>query len=757
VPTGHAWRVWLLLPALLVVVAAVYHPAWHGGLLWDDEGHITRPALRSLHGLWRIWTEVEATQQYYPLLHSAFWLQSRLWGDVVTGYHLVSIGLHALSAWLLAVTLRRLAVPGAVLAAVVFALHPVHVESVAWISELKNTLSGVFYLTAALAYLRFDETRAPRAYALALCCFVLGLLTKTVVATLPVSLLLVFWWRRGRIDLQRDVVPTLPFFALGLAFGLLTVWVERTVIGAEGAEFAFTPLDRILIAGRAIWFYLGKLAWPSDLTFIYARWEVASSEWWQFLYPVGVLVLVVALWTLRRWSRAPLAALALFVVALFPALGFFNVYPFRYAFVADHFQYLASLPIIAFASAAIASAAARWMPLTSATAVALVLVGAPLGTLTWRQSHDYVDAERLYRATIDRSPSSWMAHNNLALLLLDQGRVEDARRHLDEALRLNPGIPEHRLNVGRLLLAEGQPVEALPHLQAAVELNPRSVSAQNNLGVALMRLGRLDEAASRFEEVVRLQPDRAEAHANLADALHRLDRTAEAATHAERALDLDPRLPAAHNTAGLLAMAHGAHDEARASFSRAVDLDPRSADAWVNLGVALQHVGRPGEAAAALERAVGLRPTHAPAQYLLGVTLFRLGRVDEAVARLNQALRLDPRLPNAQNDLGAALLAVGRTDEAITALQEAVRQQPEHADAHYNLAHALRASGRLADAVTHYREAVRYDQADAALRHDLATALLALGRRGEAREQFAEALRLDPALSEARAALERLR
>jgi hypothetical protein len=220
--TTRAWLIWLLLPAMILVVLVAYHPAWHGGMLWDDNAHITPPGLRTAGGLWRIWFDLGATQQYYPAVHSAFWFLYRLWGDHTLGYHLVNIVLHALSAFLVALILRRLSIPGACLAAMIFALHPVCVESVAWISELKNMLSGVFYLGAALAYLHFDEGRQRRCYALAAVLFILALLSKSVTATLPAALLVVFWWRRGKLGLRRDFAPLLPFFVLGIGGGVFT-------------------------------------------------------------------------------------------------------------------------------------------------------------------------------------------------------------------------------------------------------------------------------------------------------------------------------------------------------------------------------------------------------------------------------------------------------------------------------------------------------------------------------------------------------
>src|SRR5215813_7467510 len=261
-PLGLSRNDVLTMLSIGVVVVSAYLPAIQGGFIWDDGAHVTKLDLRSLHGLWRIWFEVGATQQYYPLLHSTFWLEHRLWGDAAVGYHIANILLHVLAASLLLIVLRRLKIPGAALAAAIFALHPVHVESVAWITEQKNTISTVFYFSALLAYLRFDEKRQVQDYAIASTIFVMALLTKTVTATLPAALLVIFWWQRGHLSWKHYVLPLVPFFVLGAAAGALTAWVERRHIGAEGAEFELTLVQRTLIAGRVVWFYLGKLVWP---------------------------------------------------------------------------------------------------------------------------------------------------------------------------------------------------------------------------------------------------------------------------------------------------------------------------------------------------------------------------------------------------------------------------------------------------------------------------------------------------------------
>ena len=255
---------WIVFPALLAASLLAYWPALRGAFVWDDDAHITAPALRSLHGLWRIWTDLGATQQYYPLLHSAFWIEHRLWGSHVVGYHLANVFLHALAACLVVLIVRRLALPGAWLAGLIFALHPVAVESVAWISEQKSTLSAVFYLAAALAYLRYDESRDRKHYLWASALFLCALLSKSVTASLPAALLVIFWWKRGRLRLRRDVRPLAPWFALGIAAGLFTAWVEHTFIGAQGANFALSILQRFLLAGRVVCFCALKLFWPNN-------------------------------------------------------------------------------------------------------------------------------------------------------------------------------------------------------------------------------------------------------------------------------------------------------------------------------------------------------------------------------------------------------------------------------------------------------------------------------------------------------------
>jgi len=636
------WPVGWIWVALVAVVLVAYWPALSGGLIWDDHGHVTRRDLQSLAGLGRIWGEFGATQQYYPVLHSAFWFEHRLWGDATVGYHLLNVLLHATAACQFLVLLRRLAVPGATLAALLFALHPVCVESVAWISEQKNTLSLVFYLAAALVYLRFDAGRRPRDYALAGGLFALGLLTKTVTATLPAALLVVFWWRQGRLEWRRDVLPLLPWFVLGACSGLVTAHFERVLIGAQGAEFDLSWLQRCLLAGRVFWFYLGKLAWPAELIFIYPRWTIDPAQAWQWLFPLGALALLGVLTWWQRRQRGPLAAALLFAGTLFPVLGFVNVFPFVFSYVADHFQYLASLSVFALAAAGIQGVLTRIPALgRHATTGALLVL---LGGLTWAQCGMYRDPVTLYETTLRRNPACWMAHNNLATILTVGGRPAEAIPHLEAAIKLNPGMAAAYNNLGDSLTRVGRAREAIPHLEKALQLQPAYAVAQTNLGNALLELNRPDEAMAHYQQALQLDPGYANAECNLGLALAQAGRTAEAVRHFERAAQLDPNYADAELNWAVGLMLTSGFPAAVPHFEKAVELNPASIDVRNTYGRALLQHGRYQEAIVQFEAVLRLHPDQADAHMNLALTFRQLGRKPEASQHYIRALELNPAL-----------------------------------------------------------------------------------------------------------------
>ncbi len=532
-------REWFFCLILAVVTMLAYQPAWHGGLLWDDDANIASPELRSLDGLRRIWFEPRATQQYYPLLYSSYWLQQRFWGDSPTGYHLVNLLLHIGCVVLVLKILRLLRIPGAELATIVFALHPVNVETVAWITERKNTLSGVFGLAATLWYLKFDEGRSRRSYALALGLFLLGLLSKTAIVTLPLALLVIFWWKRDTISWRRDVVPLIPFFFLSAAAGLMTSWVEYGNIGYKASTLAFSPVDRCLIAGRAFWFQLGKVLWPSNLMFVYPRWEINAAVGWQYLFPLAVLGLLGILWSLRRWSRAPLAGVLVYIFLLLPSLGFLNIYFFFYSFVSDHWQYLACLGIITPCASGIVLLAGQlkswqvWLE----RATTLLLAGV-LFLLTWQQSRMYTNVETLYRTTIARNPACWMAYNNLGNILYQANRIPEAMDLFKQALRIKPAVAHYSL--GTALALTGRTSEAIDQYKQALRINPDFAEVHNNLGNALFLTGRTSEAIDQYKQALWINPNYADAHNNLGAALGQMGQISEAIEQVKAALRIRP-------------------------------------------------------------------------------------------------------------------------------------------------------------------------------------------------------------------------
>jgi Flp pilus assembly protein TadD len=701
---GRALPVWQG-GLIVLLVFLVYLPALRGGFIWDDDAYVTgNPTLHDLGGLQRIWFEVGAVPQYYPMVHTTFWLEYHLWGLNPFGYHLVNILLHAMAAILLWQVLLRLRIRGAWLAAVLFALHPVCVESVAWITERKNVLSAVFYFAAALAYLRFVALEKPGGpnrlrwhwYLGALVLFMAALLSKTMTCSLPAALLLVCWWKNGRVQ-RSEILPLLPFFALGAGLGLMTAWIEKHHVGAQGAEWSLTFADRCLIAGRALWFYAGKLVWPVHLTFIYPRWKIEPEVWWQWLFPVAAAGVVAGLWLARRRiGKGPLVAVLFFAGTLGPALGFVNVYPMRYSFVADHFQYLASVGLITLCAAGLYRIP-RVIP------VILIVV---FGVLTWQRTHVYRDPETLWRDTLAKNPDCSIAHNNLGLLFKNQGHIEEAMEHYHKAIQSDPNNSEALNNLGLALADKGQFDEAIKNYHKALQINPNSFEALNNLGLALAAQGRLDEAIENYYMALQINPNFCEAQNNLGVALAAKGRFDEAIVNYHKAIQIKPNFYGALDNLGVALVAKGRFDEAIVNYHKAIQIKPNFYGALDNLGVALVARGRFDEAIENFHKAIQVNPNRPEIYFQLGVALGQSGRIQEAMVQYREALRLNPDLAEALNNLAWILAA--SSNDGLRNGTEAVRLA-EHACelTHHEkplligtLAAAYAEAGRFPEAVT---------------------------------------------------------
>jgi Flp pilus assembly protein TadD len=545
-------RQWTFGSLLALAIFIVYLPGIGGGLVWDDDAWTTKIVglLRDGRGLARMWTTPGALQQFFPLTGTTFWLDYHLWGFNTLPYHIENVLLHICATLLFWKLLSKLKVPGAWLAAAIFGLHPMMVESAGWITERKNLLSMVLFLGALLAYARFErnwEEPQPRSFrerewpfcALALFLLFAALLSKSTTISLPAVLLVICWWKRGRI-VWKDIAPTVPFFALAIGLGLATVWVEKNSLGAKGPQWALTLTDRCVNAGHVVWFYAAKLAWPSQLTFIYPRWHPDGHSVAQWLSPISAALTLLALWLLRgRLGRGPAAAAFYFAGTLFPVMGFINIYFMRYSFVCDHWVYLSSLGLFALAGASVVKFGEN-LRFASAGAVFAAVILPILCLLTWRQSGMYKDIETLYATTLSRNPQCAMAHNNLGMLQLQKHQVAEAKAHFERALEIEPTHASAHNNLGIILLQSGHPDEAKAHFEKALEFDPTYAKAESNLGMIYLHRGQLAEARSHLEKAIQLMPNFADARLNLSTVLMRQGHTEDALRHLERLIELQP-------------------------------------------------------------------------------------------------------------------------------------------------------------------------------------------------------------------------
>lgn len=661
----------------MLLVAIAYGSVYAAGFVWDDDMHVTaNPCIIGPLGLKAIWSSASAN--YFPLVLTNFWAQHVLFGLNPTVFHFVNILCHALAAGLLLAVLRRLRIPGAWLGAALWALHPVQVESAAWISELKNTQSAVFFLLAILAFLTWLDARtkalAVRSYLLLLIFTVAAMLSKASTVMLPAALSLCALWHEKKWN-WRTLGALLPLFAISAAAAGWTVWEQKYHSMALGPDWDLSLAQRAAIAGKAVWFYAGKLIWPDGLAFVYPRWPTTTSLG-DFI-PLIVAVLVIAASWLARGSRVRGFAFATtyFVVLLFPVLGFFNVYYFRYSFVADHFQYLASMAPLVAAGALIASLShlpvgrlARMASIVTAT----VIVGL-LALLTFQSGKRFADSDTLWRATCRQNPECWLGEVILGNHALERGNLAEAERRERRALQLHPSSFEAHYNLGLTLVKSGQVPAAIVEYQEALRFKPFYPEAEHNLGVAYATMDRPADAIPHYERALAMKPEQAESEFMLALALTLTGRGSEALEHYKTALKLKPDYP-----------------EAEYAFARTEE-----------------EMGRDHEAVSHYLAALRSNPRHLDARAHLAALYLRQRNYAAAVEQLTAATRIDGTDPALQWQLGAALLESGQLDEAVVRFQASLALNPLFAPAHHSLAVALRKLGRYSESATHSTEAHR--------------------------------------------------
>jgi tetratricopeptide (TPR) repeat protein len=604
--TSDDWRRRRLVPALALIflIAVAYWPAVHGGFLFDDDTILTNnPLVHAADGLQRIWLTTQAID-YWPVTNTSFWLEWRLWGLNPVGYHVTNVVLHACSALLLWAILRQVGVPGSFWGAALFALHPVNVQSVAWIAQRKNTLAMFWCLLSIAAFLktqrvsrsatptsRRQPTRSDKFYWLSLAAFVLAMLSKGSVAVVPAVFMILLWWRNGVVT-RRDLLRVMPFVVVAVVFTFVNVSLQSR---AGGAIRDVLPAGRLLGAAAVVWFYLSKALVPVGLTFMYPQWTIEPNSvlWWLPLIAAAALSMLLWTWRGRPMVRGLLVAWALFCTALLPVMGLTDVYFMKYSLVADHYQYFAVIALTSCVGAGLARGrlAIGTSRVNASAAIGVCLVAA-LGILTWRQARLYADAETLYRATLEANPDAWALRNNLGALLVDRGQDADGAAELRESLRQNPDLTAARVNLCLADIHVKAFEMAVRECADAAHDAPSDGRVHAHLALSLMALGRLGEAEAEFKVALAREPGNADARYNFAHLLAITGRAEESVTQYREVLRVLPDSAVAHNELGVALASTGDNGDAEREFRAALALRPDFAEARRNLDELLRHIGR---------------------------------------------------------------------------------------------------------------------------------------------------------------------
>jgi protein O-mannosyl-transferase len=757
---------------IAVAVFSAYMPCINGRFIMDDDLLLTEnPLIKATDGLQQFWCCADSPE-FYPVTYNTFWIEWRLWEMNPAGYHVTNLILHIVESLLIWIILRKLHIPGAFLAAMLFAVHPVNVESVAWIAQRRNMMAMLFFLLAILWYMKAEMSTmsagmAPARscgepgerdktfssfilhtssfhfwYCLSLAAFVLAMLSKGSVAVLPILLLGIVWWMRPLK--MRDLTQTAPFFLMAALLTAVNMWFQTHASEAVIRAAGFT--DRILGAGTVIWFYLYKAILPINLAFVYPQWDIhaANPLWWLPL--AAALTVTAALWLyVKKWSRPVLFCWGFFCVALVPVMGFTDVGFMRFSLVADHYQHIAIIGLIALAAACWslwhrqARKAARW----PATAVAITAAGS-LAFLTWRQNELYIDSIDLYRTTLQINPQCWLAENNMGTILFQKGKSQEAIDCYRQAIRLNPDYADAHKNLGSTLVRTGHYQESIESFEQALRLEPNDPNAHNNFGNALLHLGRLQEAVDHYQLAIKLKPDYAEAYFNIGDALKEAGQYQQAIELYKNAIQIKPGFPEAWNNLGAALVQMGRFEDATKCFEQSLRIKSNDFEAHNNLANALLNMGRLQEAIEHYENALRLKPEYSQARFNLGNALVRADRPGEAIEQYREALRLKPDYTDALVNLGIALMQNGRPDEAIDHFRQALRFKPDDLDAQNNLGVALVKLGRTQEAIDYYKQALLLNPDNIDTHNNLGNVLMSAGQYQQAIEHYRHALAMNP-------------
>jgi tetratricopeptide (TPR) repeat protein len=742
-------KVILLCLLLFGLVFWTFLPSLHGNFIDIDDGvFVIRNPHINLTLANVVWAFGHAEcANWLPLTLWSFMLDHQIYGLKPWGYHLTNVSLHAFNTVLVFLVLRRMmglrsdksigatalqagATWRSLMVAGLFGLHPLRVESVAWISERKDVLSMTFWMLTLWAYVRYVEkskVQSPKSkvfYGLTLLFFALSLMSKPMVVTLPCVLLLLDYWpleRWQRKNLRGLLVEKAPFFLLSAIVSVVTYVAQRNagMLGASltGLSLSFgARLENALVSYAR---YLGKLFWPADLCALYPypdRWPTHKL----LLAGLLVLGLSILVFTMRRHRPFLLTGWLWYLGTLVPVIGLVSV---GAQAMADRYSYIPSIGILMVLVWGAYQMTKQWHHqdvILGTTGGALVLACI---VLTRHQIGCWKDEVSLWRRAVAVTENNYEAHNRLGRALSSQKRYAEAVREFQEAARLNPGLAEVYYSLGHISSSLGRVAEAVVYYQRALAVRPDYVAVHDSLGDLLRQEGRLDEAIDHFRKAVEIQPDSAISQNNLGFALSLKGRPDEALAHFQKAVDLDSNNQIIQYNFGSFLLQRGRVDEAIGHFRSALKLQPDNAEIHNDLGHALLLKEQPDEAIRELQTAARLKPDQAEAHSDLGRALLNQGRFDEAIREFQAVVRLNPDQAEAHANLGYAFVKQGGFDEAICEFQVAAKLKPDKAEAHTYLGYALTKQGRLDEAIREYQEAVKLKPDDLEVSNDLVIAV----------------------------------
>ncbi len=641
---------------LVAIVFVAFFPAFKANFIWDDDAITENILLRTDNGLFKIWTApslIPHELHYWPLVYSTFWLEYQIAGLKPFLYHFDNVLLHAVNVILLWLLVGRLGIRGAWLAAALFALHPVHVESVVWVIERKDVLSLMFYLLTFHAYVSFKKNQRRGIYILALFLYICAMLSKSMTVSLPIAILLWLWWRKGKIE-KRDIISVVPFMVIAAVLAAVDTLIAS---GKVPLDYNLSMVQRILIASRAVCFYFWKLIFPFNLMAIYPGWNINVASLELYLFPLGILATLIVLWLKRdRLGRGPLAAALFYILSLAPILGFISFTFMEISFVADRFQYLPSIGILLLIAALIAKVADMLKPSERwALNFGLTFVLLTLGVLTSQHASVYQNNWKLFTDTLKKNPAAWMAYDML----------------------------------GNELVAQKKHDEAIDHFKEAIRLKPRYMEAYNNLGVALAEMGRLDEAIEYYNRGLSIKPENPEVHNNLANAFVMKNQPEKAIPHYEEAIRLDPYYYNAYDNLGVTLARQGKFDEAIEHHKKAMEIRPTYTPAYYNLANVYADTGELDKAIHYYEQAIQLDPTYVQAYNNLANVYYRIGEVDTAIGYCTSALQIDPDFPTLHGNIARMYSEQGEIKKAVHHFRALVRLRPDWSEPAVRLAWIL--------------------------------------------------------------------